>query len=175
MITIATILKNREIVPNVYEMILHLPEIARKVQAGQFLILMADEKGEKIPLTIADWDATDGTVTLYYLEVGLSTRKLALKRATEEIFSVTGPLGNPTEVKNYGRVFLGGGCYGIGGIYPVARALKAAGNEVWASIEARSEFLLYNFENLAKVTDKLIIGTSDGSRGEKGRVPEILS
>jgi ferredoxin--NADP+ reductase len=170
----ASIVQNRQIVPNVHEMILDLPEIARKAKPGQFLILMGNERGEKIPLTIADWSEEEGTVSLYYLEAGLSTRKLASKRPGEQIFSVTGPLGNPSEIKNYGKVFLGGGCYGIGGIYPVARALKAAGNEVWASIEARSAFLIYGTEKLESIADQLFIGTSDDSQGEKGRVQDVF-
>ena len=169
-----TILENYQIVPNVYKMVLEHPEIARKARPGQFLILMSDERGEKIPLTIADWNAKDGTVTLFYLEVGLSTHKLTTLRADKQIFSVTGPLGNSTEVKNFGKVFLGGGCYGIGGIFPVARALKDAGNEVWASIEARSAFLLYNIAKLEAVVDELLVATSDGSKGERGQVQDIF-
>jgi NAD(P)H-flavin reductase len=169
-----TIIQNRQVVPNVHELVLELPEIARKAKPGQFLILMGDDHGEKIPLTIADWNATDGTVSLFYLEAGLSTRKLTTLHAGGQIFSVTGPLGNATEVKNFGKVFLGGGCYGIGGIYPVARALKEAGNEVWVSIEARSAFLLYGVEKLEAVVDKLLIATSDGSRGEKGKVQNVF-
>jgi len=174
MINMVKIIQNRQIVPNIHEMILDLPEIARKARAGQFLILMGHEQGEKIPLTIADWNEDEGTVSLYYLEAGLSTRKLTSKHAGDQIFSVTGPLGNQSEIKNYGKVFLGGGCYGIGGIFPVARALKAAGNEVWSCIEARSEFLLYGAEKLESVSDHLLIGTSDGSRGEQGRVQDVF-
>ena len=102
-----------------------------------------DEGGERIPLTVADWDAEAGTVTSVFVQVGASTARLARLRAGDEVPSFAGPLGNATEIDRFGTVLLVGGCYGIGSIRPIAAALTAAGNHVVALIEARSSFLLY--------------------------------
>ncbi|MHA1731495.1 MAG: sulfide/dihydroorotate dehydrogenase-like FAD/NAD-binding protein [Promethearchaeota archaeon] len=168
------VLSNREIAANVHEMVVRAPLVAEKARAGQFTIVMAHEVGEKIPLTLSDWDPNIGTITLYYLEAGLSTRKLTFVPVGASLYSVVGPLGTPTEIRQFGRVFLGGGCYGVGGIFPVARALKRAGNEVWTCTEARSEFLLFNREKFSGVSDRHVEVTSDGSAGEQGRVEDVL-
>ena len=118
------IIKSEEVVPNVHLIEIEAPRIAQKAKPGQFIIVMADEVGERIPFTISDWDAEKGTITMYMIEAGISTMKIAQKDAGDSLYSVVGPLGKATEIKNYGTVLLGGGCYGIGGIYPLARALK---------------------------------------------------
>ncbi len=168
------IVQSEEVVPNVYRIEIDAPRIAQKAKPGQFVIVMADEFGERIPLTISDWDAEKGTITLYMLEAGISTMKIAKLGAGDSFYSVVGPLGKRTEIKNYGTVLLGGGCYGIGAIYPLARALKAAGNRVITVIEARSGFLLYLQEELAGVSDAFYTCTSDGTAGTKGKVADVV-
>jgi len=167
------IVAKEEVVPNVHRMVIDAPLIARKVKPGNFIIVMPDEVGERIPLSVSDWDAEKGTVTVFFLEVGVSTMKMAQMSARDELYSVVGPLGKPATLQNWGTVFLGGGCYGIGAIYPIARALKQMGNRVVVAIEARSEYLLYNLEELGSVADELLLGTSDGSAGVKGKVWDI--
>jgi len=126
----AEILENKMLVPNLHLVTLAAPEIADVVQAGQFVILRVEEDGERIPLTISDWDRKTGTISLVYLNVGKTTQKLARKPVGYTLPTVAGPLGNPMPIDNYGSVLCVGGCYGIASIYPIARALKAAGNRV---------------------------------------------
>jgi ferredoxin--NADP+ reductase len=167
------ILYKTEIVPNVHKLILQAPDIAEKAKPGQFVILMIDEEGERLPFTLSDWDAEKGTITIYFLEAGLSTMQLA-RLKSDTLFAVIGPLGKPTQIKQYGTVVIGGGCYGLGGIYPIAKAMKEAGNTVITIIEARSSYLIYNEKQLKKTSDKFIIATSDGTKGEKGKVHDVI-
>ena len=122
------IVRKEEVVPNIHMLEIEAPRIAEKVKPGQFVIAMADEFGERIPFTISDWDVEKGTITLYIIETGISTMKFAKMSEGDELYGLVGPLGKKVEIKKYGKVLLGGGCYGIGGIYPIARALKEAGN-----------------------------------------------
>lgn len=172
------IVHKEEVVPNVHKLVIEDPRIARTAQPGQFVLLMPTEEGERTPMTISDWDAEEGTITLYVLELGISSMKLASMREGDSVFSLAGPLGRPARVERFGTVLLGGGCYGIGGILPIARAMKAAGNRVVVVIEARSNFLLYNREALGDVADELHVTTTDGSEGTKGhawdKVKELL-
>ena len=135
------ILTQERLVPNIHLLEVHAPEVARKCRPGQFVIVMPDEKGERIPLSIADWDAERGTVTAVFLLVGTSTRKLASLRAGDELPVFVGPLGRPSEIASFGTVVLVAGCFGIGALWPTARALKAAGNRVIALIDAKAEYL----------------------------------
>ena len=172
------ILERRMIVPNIHLLTVEAPDVAAAARPGNFAILRPDEQGERIPLTISDWDAEAGTVTSIFMQVGASTAKLARLRAGDTIPSYAGPLGRETEIERFGTVLLVGGCYGIGTIYPIARALTAAGNHVVALIEARSSYLLYWEDRLRSVTERLIVVTRDGSRGYKGhvtRLSEILT
>jgi NAD(P)H-flavin reductase len=162
-----------EIAPNVYKLVISAPEIAEKAKPGQFVILMIDEAGERLPFTLSDWDVKKGTITIYFLEVGLSTMGLS-RLEKEELFAVIGPLGSPVSVDKFGTVILGGGCYGIGGIYPIAKAMKEVGNTVITIIEARSSYLLYNEEELRQVSDRFIIATEDGTKGKKGKVHDVI-
>ena len=166
------------VVPNVHLLTIEAPEVAEAARPGNFIILRPDEQGERIPLTIADWDVSAGTVTSLFVQVGASTAKLARLKAGDTIPSYAGPLGNETELAKFGTVVLVGGCYGIGAIYPIARALKAAGNRVFAIIEARSSFVLYWEDRLKTVCERVLMITRDGSRGYKGhvtRLAEILT
>jgi ferredoxin--NADP+ reductase len=131
-----------------------------------------------VPLTVADWDAQAGTVTSIFLQVGASTAKLARLEPGDTIPTYAGPLGRETEIANFGTVLCVAGCYGIGSIYPVARALHDAGNTVITLLEARSAYLLYWQEKFREVSSRVIELTRDGSSGYRGhvtRLPEILT
>jgi ferredoxin--NADP+ reductase len=169
------ILEKYEVVPNVHKFVIRDKEIARKAKAGQFVLVMANEKGERIPLTLSDWDAEEGTITFYVLELGVSTMELVDLEKGDSLYSLAGPLGKETEIEEFGRVLLGGGCFGVGGIYPIAKAMKEAGNHVTVVIEARSNYLIYNEDNLKEVADELYIATSDGSMGIKGHVQDKIA
>lgn len=131
------IISMKEIVRNLHELVLEAPEVAARAKPGQFAVVIPDEKGERIPISLADWDASAGTVTLYFLEVGVSSMKLARKKAGEQI-EIMAPLGRPATIEKFGTVFVGGGCYGTGAVYPIVRALKEAGNTVITAIEGRT-------------------------------------
>ena len=172
------IVERRMIVPNLHEFTVEAPDVAQAVQPGNFVIVRPDELGERIPLSVADWDRQAGTLTSIFMQVGGSTAKLARLKPGDTIPTYAGPLGNETEIDNFGTVLCVAGCYGIGSIYPVARALKEAGNEVYTLIEGRSSYLLYWRERLAKVSDRVIEITRDGTSGYKGhisRLGEILT
>jgi len=172
------IIENNMLVPNLHLATVYAPEIALAVKPGQFIILRAEEEGERIPLTVSDWDIDKGTVTLIYLNIGRTTQKLASLAAGEEIPTLVGPLGNAMEIEHFGNVMCIGGCYGIGSIYPIARALKEKGNQVTIVIEARSSYLLYWQEKLKSVAEKLFVITRDGTRGITGHIgnlPKIIN
>lgn len=172
-----TILENRMLVPNIQMMRVMAPDVAQSVLPGQFAIFRPEEDGERIPLTVADWDKTEGSITVVYMNVGRSTAKLATLQKGDGLPTVVGPLGNPMEIGYFGTVMCVGGCYGIGSIYPIARGLKKAGNTVITVIEGRSSFLLYWQEKLKKVSDRLLYMTRDGTQGKKGHIgslPEIV-
>jgi ferredoxin--NADP+ reductase len=149
-------------------------EIARKAKAGQFIVLMTSEEGERIPLTIADVDSAKTTLTIIFQEAGLTTRLLGKLEAGDSLYAIAGPLGHPTEIHKYGKVIIVGGGVGIAEIYPVAKALKASGNEVTTILGARNKDLLILEEELKKVSDNFYITTDDGSCGKKGFVTDIL-
>ena len=172
------VVERKMIVPNIHLLTIESPLIAKKIQPGHFVIVKVDEFGERIPLTVADWDREEGTVSCVFMQVGRSTRKIAQLNSGDEIPTFVGPLGKVIEIDKLGTVACVGGCYGIGSIYPVARAMKEAGNKVLSFIEARSRFLLYWEEKLREVSDDLIISTNDRSLGKKGhnsdRLKEML-
>lgn len=168
-------IRHKEILSEVTKLIvIAAPEIARKAQAGQFVIVRVDERGERIPLTIADYDRTAGTITLIFQEVGKSTMHLGTLEKGDGLATLTGPLGHPTEIENYGSVVCVGGGVGIAPIYPIARALKEAGNAVYAIIGARNQSLLFWEDKMRAVSDELIVCTDDGSYGRKALVTEPL-
>ena len=165
------ILENKMIVPNICMLTVHAPEIAGSVKAGQFVIVRAEEGGERIPLTVSDWDIEKGTITLVYLLVGKTTQKLAT--LTDQLATVVGPLGNAMEIDHFGRVVCIGGCYGIASIYPIARALKEKGNRVTVIVEGRSSYLMYWQKKLKAVSDQMIVITRDGSQGVQGHIGKL--
>jgi len=167
------ILENKMLTPNLHQVIINAPEIAKSALPGQFVIVRVEEDGERIPLSIADWDAAQGTLTLVYLNIGHTTQKLAQMQTGSRLPTLTGPLGNPMEIGYYGHVLCVGGCFGIASIYPIARALKEQGNQVTVLIEARSSYLLYWQEKLKKVADRMITITRDGSQGIPGHINNL--
>ncbi|MGQ9618176.1 MAG: sulfide/dihydroorotate dehydrogenase-like FAD/NAD-binding protein [Candidatus Aminicenantia bacterium] len=168
------IIEKKMIVPNIHLMKISSPAIAKKSLPGQFVIVMADEKGERIPLSISDWEREEGTITIVFMEVGTSTKKLARLKEGDELFALAGPLGKPSEISKFGTVLCIGGCYGIGTIYPTARALKEEGNRVITLLEARSSFLLYWQEKVKSASDELKLLTRDGTSGSSGHVPSAI-
>ena len=150
------------------------PHVARKAKAGQFIIVRIDEQGERIPLTIADYNREAGTITIIFQEVGKSTLQLGKMEPGDQLSSFAGPLGHPTEIEKYGTVVCVGGGVGIAPIYPVARSLKEAGNTVISIIGARNKGLLFWEEKMRAVSDELIVCTDDGSHGRKTLVTEPL-
>lgn len=153
---------------------IHAPEIAKKAKAGQFVIIRINETGERIPLTIADFDAKKGTITLVALRVGKTTHLLSTLKAEDEILDVVGPLGNPTEIDNYGRVICVGGGLGIATIITICKTLKDAGNYVIGIIGARTKNLIIFEDKLRGICNELHISTDDGSYGHHGFVTDIL-
>ncbi len=168
------IIENTKLSESVVKMVLDAPAIAQKRQAGQFIILKINEKGERIPLTIVDSDAQAGTITIIYQVVGKTTAALAQLKAGDALQDLQGPLGNPTEIENYGKVVCIGGGVGVGVVYPLAVALKKAGNEVISIIGARTKDLIILEKEMEKVSDKLIVATDDGSYGFHGFVSAVL-
>ena len=146
------------------------PAVARKALAGQFVIVRIHDEGERIPLTIADFDRERGTITLVFQEVGKSTMEMGTMEVGDKMASFTGPLGVPSEIDDYGTVLCVGGGVGIAPIYPIARALKDAGNTVLSIIGARNKDLLFWEEKMRATSDELIVCTDDGSYGRKALV-----
>ncbi len=168
------ILGKIQIVPTIHQMIIDAPKIARKAKAGQFIILKIDETGERIPLTIADFDPEKGTVTTIFMEVGKTTKHLSTLNAGDSLQDFVGPLGNPSEIEPSDTVVCVGGGVGVAPIYPIARAHKAIGNKVISIIGARSAELLLWEDKMQEVSDELYITTDDGTKGHHGFVTDVL-
>jgi NAD(P)H-flavin reductase len=168
------IIEKQEVAPNVHELVIEAPQIARKAKPGQFVILMADETSERVPFTISGWDQDAGTITIIVLEMGQSSRKLVTKEVGDAVAHLAGPLGVPLEIERYGTVALAAGCYGIGAIVCIAEALKEAGNRVITVIEARSHYLHYYKKKLEASADQFIQTTIDGSEGVKGHSVDVI-
>ncbi|MBI4711901.1 MAG: sulfide/dihydroorotate dehydrogenase-like FAD/NAD-binding protein [Planctomycetes bacterium] len=158
----------------VYRLVVDAPLIARSRKAGQFVVLIIDEKGERFPLTICDADPQKGTITLVFQSVGKSTMQLGQMKAGDKIKDIVGPLGKPTHIEKYGTVVCIGGGIGIAPVHPIAQAMRAAGNKVISIIGARSKNLLILEPEMRKASDELIVGTDDGSYGKKGFTSDLL-
>jgi ferredoxin--NADP+ reductase len=158
----------------VIKLLVHSPDIARKAKAGQFVVLMASEKGERIPLTIVDTDPQAGTITIILQEAGLTTVLLGKLKAGDSLFALVGPLGHATEIKNFGKVILIGGGVGIAEIYPVAKAMKEVGNHVISILGARTKDLLILENELKGVSGEFYVTTDDGSYVRKGFTTDVL-
>jgi NAD(P)H-flavin reductase len=146
------------------------PAIARKALAGQFVVIRIDEKGERIPLTLADWDGKEGSITVVFMEVGATTFRLALLKAGDFIADSVGPLGAPAHIDKFGTVVCVAGGVGAAPIVPIARALKEEGNKIISILGARSKNLLFWEDKLRGVSHQLIVTTDDGTYGRKGVV-----
>lgn len=155
-------------------MVICAPQAARNAHAGQFVVVIADGMGERIPLTIADFDKEKGDISIIFQEVGFSTKRLGKMKTGESIYALLGPLGKPTHVEKLGTVICIGGGVGIAEMLPVARAYKKAGNQVIGIIGARTRSLLILKDELEPVCDELLIATDDGSYGLKGFVTDVL-
>ncbi|HOP30682.1 MAG TPA: sulfide/dihydroorotate dehydrogenase-like FAD/NAD-binding protein [Spirochaetota bacterium] len=165
---------NDIIQPTVGRMVVDAPYVAEHRKAGQFIILLVDEFGERLPLTIADADKEKGTITLIYQIVGTTTAKLAKLKAGDSLYGIAGPLGHPTEIKKYGTVACVGGGIGIAPLHPISKAMKEAGNRVINILGARSENLFILEKEMSAIADECDICTDDGSKGEKGFVTDVL-
>jgi ferredoxin--NADP+ reductase len=164
----------QQIAPAIKLIKVRAPEIAAKAQPGQFIIYRIDEKGERVPLTIADTDVLAGTLTLIFQEVGRSTLDLGKLETGDSILDLVGPLGMPSEIEPFGTVVCVGGGVGIAPLYPIARALQAAGNHIITILGGRSgEYLILEPE-MRQISDQLILVTDDGSVGAKGFVTTAL-
>ena len=164
------IIRKEQFSEKVYLFEVEAPLVARSRKAGNFVIIRVGEKGERVPLTIADADIEKGTITIVVQKVGLSSTKLCRLNAGDYITDVVGPLGNPTKIEKYGTVICAGGGVGIAPMLPIAKALKAAGNRVLSVIAGRNKELVILEDEVRACSDELIIMTDDGSYGEKGVV-----
>jgi len=167
------ILERQDLVPNIHLLKIEAPKVAKKAQAGQFVVVRVDERGERIPLTIADWDE-EGSVTIVFMEVGTTTHKLALLGDGDSIVDFVGPLGLPTHIEKFGTVVCVAGGFAVATIVPIARALKRAGNRVISIMGARNKSLVFWEDELGSVSDQLIVTTDDGSYARRGVVTEPL-
>ncbi|TXT59191.1 MAG: Sulfide dehydrogenase subunit beta [Promethearchaeota archaeon] len=158
-----------------FEMVVETPLIAKKAHAGNFILIRVNETGERIPITVADYDREEGTITMVVQVVGKTTTLLSQKEVGEEILDVVGPLGNRIHIEKYDHpvVIIGGGV-GIAPCYPQAKELKEAGNEIITIMGAQTKDLLFWVDKMAKISDELIITTDDGSQGIKGFVTQPL-
>jgi glutamate synthase (NADPH/NADH) small chain len=168
------IVEIRDLSPDVKLFKVYRPDIAAAVRPGQFVVFRADDYAERIPLTVADSDPDTGLVTVIFQAVGASTRKLALLSAGDILMDVVGPLGRISEIELFGTVVCIGGGIGVAPVYPIARALKEAGNRLISIVGARSKDLLILEEEMAAISDELIVTTDDGSYGMKGFVTDAL-
>jgi ferredoxin--NADP+ reductase len=171
----AQILFKEQLSDDVFLMRLAAPLIAEERKAGQFIMLQVDEDlGERIPLTIADADRKEGSISIIFQVVGRTTAILAHMDVGDDVPVLVGPLGTPTHIENFGRVVCVGGGIGIAPLHPIAESLKLAGNHVTTIIGARSAELIILEKEMQAIADELIICTDDGSKGRKGLVTEPL-
>ena len=168
------ILQRKRLVPNVHLIEIEAPEIAKKCKPGQFVIIMPDEFGERIPLTIGDWDQEKGSVTVVFIVVGTSTHKLSLLEEGDDVPVFVGPLGKVSKIEKFGTVVCSGGCFGISAIYPIARAMKKAGNKVITLLDVKANYLLYWEEKLRAVSDEFFVSARDDFFNCKDYVPDVL-
>ena len=169
-----TILCKEPLNSAVVKFVIYKPLIAKSARAGQFVILRGREGGERVPVTLVDWDANKGTITVIIQAIGKSTALFNSLNQGEKFLNVAGPLGTPVEIKNYGTVAVVGGGVGIAEVYPIARALKEAGNRVIAVLGARTKELLILEQEMTALCDKTVCATDDGSYGLKGMVTDAL-
>ncbi|MCG3227060.1 MAG: sulfide/dihydroorotate dehydrogenase-like FAD/NAD-binding protein [Candidatus Heimdallarchaeota archaeon] len=169
-----TLIDRKDVTPESVWFKIKAPEIAETCKAGQFVMLRSNEKGERIPLTIADWDPEEGWISVIFQKAGASTYELAEYQKGESLQDCAGPLGIPTHTENAGNTIVIGGGLGIAIATPVARAYKQAGNQTEVIIGARKAELVFNEDEIKDFADELYICTDDGSAGRKGFVTDQL-
>ena len=168
------ILYKKELCPNQFEIRIKAPYITKNAKAGQFIILRVCENSERVPLTIADYDREKGELTIVYMAVGYSTKKLAALGVGDKIADIVGPLGVPTHIEKYGTVVCLAGGYGAAPCYLIAKALKDAGNKVYMIMGARNKDLIFWQDKMKDACSELFITTDDGTLGQKGFVTGVL-
>jgi ferredoxin--NADP+ reductase len=168
------IIHKERLAKDITKIIVEASQIVKKAKAGQFVVVIIDDKGERIPLTLAEWDKNTGNISLIFQEVGFTTRKLGSLNIGDSLEHILGPLGHPTEIKKLGTVICIGGGVGIAEVYPVSKAFKEADNRVLGIIGARERDLLILEDEMRKTCDELFITTDDGSYGRKGLVTDVL-
>lgn len=168
------IIEKKELCKDVTQIKIEAPLIAQKAKAGQFISLIIEEEGERIPLTLANWDVNEGSITLIFQKVGFTTKKLGKLKKGNTIKHILGPLGHPTNIDNFGTVVCMGGGVGIAEILPIIQAFKDAKSRVISIIGARSKELLILKNEIEQISDECFITTDDGSLGKKGNVGDIL-
>lgn len=170
------VVKRRQLasVPCIVLLEVEAPAVAAKVEPGQFVIVRMDEQSERIPLTVMDFDREKGTITIVIQDVGYSSAMINSMEEGSHFLDFVGPLGVPSEIENLGTVVCIGGGLGVAPVYPIARALKEAGNKLISVIGARSADILILEEEMAAISDELVIATDDGSKGVKGFVTNGL-
>jgi len=169
------IVYKQDLAPTISRFVVKAPFIAPKRRAGNFVIVRVEEHGERIPLTIVDGNPEDETITLIVQAVGKTTKLMCSKKAGDELVDVVGPLGNPTPIEYHGAVACVGGGVGTAELYPIAKALKAAGNRVYAVIGARTKELVILENEMTDVSNGISVTTDDGSYGRKGFVTDALN
>jgi ferredoxin--NADP+ reductase len=162
------IVTKKELAPKIKLFEVHAPEMAEKAKPGQFIILIIDERGERIPLNIAGYDSKKGTITFVFNEVGKTTRQLGVLKEGDCIWNITGPLGIPSEIKNFGNVLCVAGGVMIAPMLLQLKALREAGNKITTVMGARIEQLLFFEEEMKALSGKYYVATDDGSKGCKG-------
>ena len=162
------IVAKRELAPKIKLFEVHAPEMAEKARPGQFIILIINENGERIPLTIAGYDAAKGTISFGFNEVGKTTKQLGLLNEEDCIWNITGPLGVPSEIRNYGKVLCVAGGVMIAPMLLQVRALRESGNQITTVVGARIKQLLFFEDEMKALSDKFFVATDDGSKGYKG-------
>jgi ferredoxin--NADP+ reductase len=168
------ILFREDLVPSIHLFKVLAPAVAKKAQPGQFVVVRIDERGERIPLTLADWGREEGSLTLVFMEVGTTTARLAQLKAGDAIADLVGPLGLPTHIEKFGTVVCVAGGVGAAPISPIGRELKKAGNKIISILGARSKDLLFWEDRLRRFSDQMIVTTDDGTYGRRGVVTEPL-
>lgn len=153
---------------------IYAPLIARKAKAGQFVILKAGPDGERVPVTLVDWDEKRGTITVIIQTIGKSTAMFNDMKTGDIFDAVAGPLGTPVEIKRYGTVAVVGGGVGIAEVYPIAASLKEAGNKIISVLGARTKDLLILENEMQKISNITVCTTDDGSYGQKGLVTDAI-
>src|SRR4030067_790313 len=169
------LLEKRTLAPKIHQFKFRVPRLVQKAQPGQFVILRANEYAERIPMSIAGLDKEKGILTIVVLEVGKSTTFLGTLETGDFILDLFGPLGQPTEMGNFGTVVCVGGGIGIAPLYPLIQGFKSYGNKVITIIGARSKNLLIKEDELGSISDEIICTTDDANYGRNGMVTDALA